>query len=376
MKPTKLIFTFMALATISFSCSSSDPDPTPDPTPGPVDGGIVLDISTNAIKSDGKDYCDFNVKAGDTDVTDKAEIYVVGTTTPLTSARYTSTQQGNVSFFASYNGNVSSQVNIKVLPEIPELPTDAQPENTNFKRRVLALQFTGTACPNCPYMIGAIHEVQKTDVAEKVLFAGIHSYNYDDIMYNKSAAAIGQSFGNGYYPGVSCDMRKEVLNAVGSITLTASKLETLINNAHADNARAGISGSVIRSGNQIIVKASVKAAQTGNYRISAWVLENGIYAKQSNSTGVTSYDFDTHNNVLRAVASNVNDYTGDDLGEIQSGATKSYVMSINVDSEWKLEKCKVLLFVTTPDAGGSAKKYYVNNAVLCNLDQVVMYEYR
>lgn len=379
MKLTKSILVLMSLSLAGISCGSSDSDDdgTGGGGNGNTDGELVLNTSTNAIKSDGKDYSDFTVYMGDTDVTKDAEIYLVSQTpTVLPSTRYTSTQEGNVAFFASYGDKVSAQTIVKVLSEIPDLPTDDQPANLSFKRRVLALQLTGTACPNCPYMMGSIQEVLKTDVAEKVLFTAIHSYNYDDIMYNKTVAAMGQAYGNGYYPGIGCNMRKEVLNAVGSVDITAGKLKTMINSAYEGNAKAGISASVLRSGNQIIVKASVKASQAGKYRIGAWVLENGIYAKQANSGVTGDYDFDTHNNVVRAAAGVNGDYdfSGDDLGNIKAGETKSFVMTMPVSNEWVLEKCKVVLFVSTPDEG-TAKKFYVTNATLCNIDQVVKFEY-
>ena len=89
----------------------------------------------------------------------------------------------------------------------------------------------------------------------------------------------------------------------------------------------------------------------------------------------TGYDFDSHNHVVRAVSSSKNDYTGEDLGKIQRGESKSLAMNIAVDNTWKLDNCKVLLFVTTPDDGGSAKKFYVNNTALCDIGKTVVYEY-
>ena len=383
MKRTKVFFLCCALALTGMSCSSSNNEgenENPGGNGGTTEGELTLNLSTNAIKSDGKDYCEFIVKAGETTVTEGVTIYQIdnSNSTPLSSTRFSSTQEGTYSFFASYADKVSSQINVIVLPVIPDMPVDPQPENTSFVRRVLALQFTGTGCPNCPYMIGAIKEVLKTTDASKVLFAGIHSYNYDDIMYTKTVATIGQAYGNGYYPGVGCDMRKNVQNAVSSISVTASKLQSMINEEYAASTKAGISASAIKSGNQIIVKTNIKAAQTGQYRIGAWILEDGIYAKQSNNGVSGDYDFDTHNNVVREVNGQNGDYdfTGNSLGNITAGETKSYVMTFKINSEWNLQNCKLLLFVSTPDATGSAKKFYVNNAILCNIDQVAKFEYK
>lgn len=379
MKLTKVLFLFCALALTGSSCSSSNDEEEKETPGGTTEGELALSLSTNAIKSDGKDYCEFIVKAGETTVTEGVTIYQVeNNSTPLSSMRFSSTQEGTYTFFASYGDKVSSQVSVMVLSTIPDMPIDPQPENTSFVRRVLALQFTGTGCPNCPYMIGAIKEIQKTADASKVLFAGIHSYNYDDIMYTKTVAAIGQAYGNGYYPGVGCNMRKNVQNAVSSINVTMTKLQSMINEEYAATAKAGISASAIKSGNQIIVKADIKAAQAGQYRIGAWILEDGIYARQSNNGVTGDYDFDTHNNVVREISGQNGDYdfTGNNLGDIAAGKTKSYVMSFKINSEWNLQNCKIVLFVSTPDVSGSAKKFYVNNAILCNIDQVAKFEYK
>lgn len=378
MQLRKLFFLFLALSVTGISCSSSDNGE--DDNQGDGDSNeITLTTSTNAIKSDGKDYCEFTVKAGDTDVTQGVEIYRVDNpSSPLSEMRFTSTQEGAYKFFAAYNGKVSSQISIEVLSTIPELPVDPQPSNLSFRKRVLATQFTGTGCPNCPYMIGAIHEVAKTEDAAKVLFAAIHSYNNDDIMYTRTVATIGQTYGNGYYPGISCNLRKNVLNAISSISVTAQKLKTMINEEYsAGEAKAGISASAIKAGNQIIVKANVKAAVTGQYRIAGWILEDGIYARQSNNGVTGDYDFDTHNNVVRTVNGQSGDYdfTGNSLGEISAGQNKSFVMSFPISSEWKLQNCKILFFVSTPD-DSSAKKFYINNAILCKIDQVTAFEYK
>lgn len=378
MKRIKTLFLFCALALAVSSCSSDD-DET-DVSGGTTAGELTLSLSTNAIKSDGKDYCEFIVKAGETTVTDGVTVYQVGSNTvPLSSMRFSSAEEGTYTFFASYGDKVSPQVSVMALSAIPDMPVDPQPENTSFVRRVLALQFTGTGCPNCPYMIAAIKEIQKTEEASKMLFAGIHSYNDDDVMYTRTSAAIGQAYGNGLYPGIGCDMRKHVQNAVRDIQATKTKVLEMINEEYAAApAKAGISASVMKNGSQIVVKADVKAAEAGKYRLGAWLLEDGIRARQANGGVTGDYDFNTHDNVVREVSGQNGDYdfTGNDLGHIAAGEAKSYVMSFRINSEWNLPNCKLLLFVSTPDAGGSAKKFYVNNAILCKLDQTAKFEYR
>lgn len=378
MKQTTFIFTFWALALTISSCSSSGENEENGKEGETAPGDIILSVSTNAIQADGKDKCNFIVTMDKEPLTKDVEIYMVGnTTTPLEGQSFTSTQTGEYKFFASYKDKVSKQVTVKVLSKIPDLPADAQPQNTSFKRRVMALQFTGTGCPNCPYMIAAIHETLKSDVADKVIFTGIHAYNSDDIMYTSTTGAIGSTYGNGYYPGIGLNLKKEVLNAVGDVTTTTSRLKNMITKEQEGDARAGISAAVIKTGNEIIVKVAVKAAETGNYKVGAWLLEDGIYAKQSDNTSIKGYDFDTHNNVVREVSGrNDFDFSGDNLGEISKGETQNYVLSMKINPEWNLQNCKIVCFVSTPNAGGSAKKFYITNAVICNIDGAKLFEYK
>lgn len=369
---------FWALALMISSCSSNGENEENGNGGETAPGDIVLTLSTNAIQADGKDKCDFTVTMDKEQLTKEVAIYMVGnTTTPLEGLSFTSTKTGEYKFFASYKDKVSKQVTVKVLSQIPDLPADEQPQNTSFKRRIMALQFTGTGCPNCPYMIAAIHEILKSDVADKVIFTGIHAYNSDDIMFTAAMGAIGSTYGNGYYPGVGLDLRKEVLNAVSDVNTTTSRLKNMISKAQEGDAKAGISASVLKTGNEIIVKVAVKAAETGNYKVGAWVLEDGIYAKQSNSTSIKGYDFDTHNNVVREVSGrNDYDFSGDLLGEITKGETKNHVLNMKINPEWSLQNCKIICFVSTPDAGGAAKKFYITNAAICNIDGAKLFEYK
>lgn len=382
MKQTRFIFMFWALTLMISSCSSSTSENGGEEPNGNggghASGDISLSLSTNAIKADGKDKCDFIVKIGNEQVTKDVEIYAVdNTSTPLGSLSFTTTKTGEYKFFASYKDKVSSQITLKALSQIPDLPADAQPQNTSFVRRVMALQFTGTGCPNCPYMIAAIHETLKSDAADKVIFTGIHAYNSDDIMYTSVMGAMGSTYGNGYYPGIGLDLRKEVLNAVNDVNTTTSRLKSMISKEHEGDAKTGISLAVLKNGNELVIKAAVKAAETGTYKIGAWVLEDGIYAVQSNNTNIKGYDFNTHNNVVREVSGqNDYDFSGDNLGQIAKGETKNHVLSMKINPEWNLQNCKIVCFVSTPDAGGSTKKFYINNAVICNIDGAKLFEYK
>lgn len=375
MKLTKFLLAFVLIAALGVSC---DDNPTQDPIPSPS-GVLTISATSNAIQSDGNDYCEFIVKSGETQVTEGVTIYMVenGASTALSSLRFTSTKVGTYNFFAAYGDDVSKQMSILVLETIPQLPADPQPTNTSFTRRVMALQMTGTGCPWCPLMINSIRELLKTADAEKVLFTGVHAYNPEDPMFTATTSAIAQAYGTGSFPLVTVNMRKDKPSQAGGYNdpaLTMAGLLKVINKEYDLDVKAGVSASVEKSGNEIIITTGVKAAQAGSYRVGAWVLEDGIVAKQvSNVAG----NYDTHENVVRDVSGRSADYifTGDLLGDLAAGESKKHVLTIPVSSKWKLENCKVIVFVSTPDEAG-AKSYYVNNSILCEIDATAGYTYK
>ena len=117
------------------------------------------------------------------------------------------------------------------------------------------------------------------------------------------------------------------------------------------------------------------AAETNEFRIGAWLIEDGIYSKQSNK-GYPG-DFNTHDHCIRVADSKVSgtDFSGHALGEIEAGSTAEYSFSIDVDSDWNADNCSLVLFVTSPESRNGSKYFYVNNTVEMPLDGTIDYEY-
>lgn len=378
MKLSKFLFAFAILAALGVSCDKKSGDPSPEPGPGPVGDSLILVASTNAIKSDGVDFCDFTVTKGGVAVSTGVVIYSVDgeVKTPLTSPRFTSSTLGQYKFFASYDGKVTDQITIKVLADIAQLPVDPTPDNTAFTHRVVGLQMTGTKCPNCPFMVLGIRELAKTEDINKVILTGIHFYGgVSDPMFTPITSAISQAYGNGSAPIMTFNFRKKDVGAYQSPEATRSALATGINEEYnREVTRSGISASVIKTGDQIVITVGVKAAQAGTFRVGAWVLEDGIVAKQDSNIGG---DFNTHENVVRDVAGRYAsyDFSGDQLtGGLKAGELRKHVLSIPIDSKWVLENCKVVIFLSAPDVP-NGKKYYINNAIDCEIGASAPFTY-
>ena len=127
-----------------------------------------------------------------------------------------------------------------------------------------------------------------------------------------------------------------------------------------------------QSGNDILVNVEVKAAEANNYRVAAWLLEDGIYSLQS---GMSESWHNTHDNALRYAAGKASQlsFVGDRLGEVKAGEKAGKVFVLPVDESWVAANCEVLVIVTAADANGN---YDIVNCALCQVDDTVSYDYK
>ena len=130
---------------------------------------------------------------------------------------------------------------------------------------------------------------------------------------------------------------------------------------------AGISVNSELNGNVVVLRAAVKVGKGGKYRIGAWLLESGIYGKQ---TSAPDESYNIHDNCIRLIDAESH-YMGHDLGMIASGSSAERVFTLKIDSGWKTGNCKVLLYVTS----ASGVNQVINNAVIVPIGEAVAYEY-
>lgn len=250
--------------------------------------------------------------------------------------------------------------------EIPALPADPQPDNTVFDHTIMLLQHTGNACPNCPRLMVSLKELAADkDYADKYQHVASHSYNTDDPAYSKAASQIsGQSRA---YPDLS-------FNIGGGSTGNDTSLPTIkryIDQLHKETADVGIAAAAKLSGNIVTVNVQIKVAVDNNYRVTAWLLEDGIEAEQD---GATADWMHTHENALRAFSGtslNMGVY-GERLGDLKAGEIAEKVLTIALEDGWKAENCKVLVIANSSVEG----RYDLANCIICPIGGTVNYDYK
>lgn len=249
-----------------------------------------------------------------------------------------------------------------------EIPADPQPQSTDFSHRIMLLQHTGTACPNCPRLMTSLREIADDPAyAAKYQHVASHSYNTDDPAWSEAAKKISDAFCKAY-PELTFNLSGET---TGDDTSVAT-IKRYIDQLHKESADAGIAAAAQVNGNTLSVKVQVKAATENSYRVAAWILEDDIKAQQS-SNGALEEWMHTHENALRAFSGsslNLGIY-GEKLGTLKAGETAEKDLTIEIQKDWKVENCKVFILVNSSKDG----KFDVANSTICPIGGNVAYQY-
>lgn len=331
---------------------------------------LTIEVDNPLISADGESCAKLTVKLGGKDVTSEVTFYDAAKNVPvnLPDAKFSTTTPGKYSFWASYKAYISSSISVVAISaKVPEVPADPQPESLDFSRKVLVTQFTGTACGFCPFMINILRKFAAEDSnKDKYVLAACHTYTDSDPAF--LSTNIDGAMGVTGYPSVVLDLNKSTkFSDYNSYT----KFQSIFNAEYSkESAQAGISVATVLDGNQLVAKCSIKAAQSQEYRIAAWLLEDGIKANQANNGA--EGDFSTHDNCVRLILgqNTSKDFTGTSC-KLAKGETASQFIMMDVDPSWVKENLHVIVFVCTNTRGSCM----VNNVVDCPINSSVSYSY-
>ncbi len=318
----------------------------------------------------------------------------------VTLPKYTAEKVGTQKVYIYYKTSHTRNKPISLTAvdfAIPQRLEDEKPASTDFTKRVLFNQFTGTGCGYCPFISSALHSM-KSDAEWKDTFvvAACHTYNPTSELYPYEALGIENSFGVNGHPALIGDMRFRTGN-VGSWELNKKNITNYVSASLAEGAKAGLSVTVGGSeSNTVIARVTVKAAENGNFRVGAWLVEDNIYGVQTNNMsgalpeGMEPGDFNYHNNVVRIADSEpASRYEGHNLGYLNAGekVDKIFIMEIKEDPaeaakenkdmnhklHWVKENCRLVVFVSYEGKEG----YYVTNVISNTaLTESVAFDYK
>ena len=338
-----------------------------------LEGDLILSASSKIIVADGNDELVLTAKIGDVDVTKEVALYV--NNTPMSGNVFTTQKAGEYTFFASYNGTLSKHVTIKAAnPALYiAVPEDSQPDKfSNFDRKILVAEGTGTWCGYCPYMIAALELFgENGSNADKAVIVATHSG--DELSSNASEAAVS-AMNIRNFPSCVFNLNPEVVVQNNYPDLNAENINATVGMELKEAARVGIAAATALSADSTIVgvRAAVKVGKNGKYRINAWLIEDGISAYQSGAEAIIS-----HMHVLRG-ASSVSPIYGQLLGDKDSCSAGDvidfyYEFDTTKFNVVNVKNCKVVVLVTS--ASGSSSKFFVNNIIECPAGESVPFAY-
>ena len=344
--------------------------------------GLTMEVDNTIIQVN-KGRATFTIKFNGKAVTSGYKIYKNGVETSLPTDAdkkpyFESKTTGSFSFYVTYNiteSTKNSPITVQVNNDaIPDRAEDPNPTSTSFKRRAMVMQYTGTDCGYCPYMIRPLETLAAdADYKNKFTWLAIHTFTNDDPAKPSNSADFEKLRVQGY-PTVLVDYSQVSFAHNDAVNLGV--LKKAIDNSLANPASAGISATMTFDENNRVVTArvSVKAKDAKVYRVSMWLLEDKINGLQNGDPNIKSHD-----NAVRYVARGADgsaDYYGYPLNEgkaMSAGQVCDYVFSINIsDQSIKLANCQLALFVTT-STGNSYT--VVNSAVTKDLKTTLPFEY-
>jgi hypothetical protein len=402
----KTIFKYASLlmaAAMLFSCHGTvDPEgqePGPDPGPGPVtpeDVELKITCDKNLIQTN-VDEATITVTLGDEVITEDV-IFFDGNNKviDIPGFKYVAKIAGEHVIWANYGTYNSNTVTIKALDmEIPATPADPKPASTEFKAKVLMTEFTTVGCTYCPNMKLVLHDLMAdAEMADKIVFTACHSGiiepTADPAYIKTSLDDFCQSTG---FPSVNFDF----YYTEGNYTKPISEFKSFVNQFHSfkEEVAAGIAVNSQVVDDRLIIKATVKSAETAEYRIGACLIEDGISAVQKG--GMAEPWMNTHDGVMRYIDSKYgnNLYYGHLVGKIEEGKTADYLFDWNLGTIWSegdrasqiyaktgwdefvMDNLHLVVFVSTKATDEKGNEfYYVNNVIDCPVNGQTPFEYR
>ena len=378
MKRLVSLFSAFSLLALMSAC-------TPTPVPGGDDkndqteggskplGELTLTVDEPVIRADGQSAATFTVMVGETVVTEGVQFYD-GNDKPveLTDMKFTTTVPGVYTFWVSYKTKFSDKVEVMAMSAmVPVIPTDPKLESSDFHRRSLLIQFTGTGCGYCPLMVNTIRRLASdTSYADKFVHTACHTYNDTDPAYIQTN--LTGAMGVGAYPSCIFNLDKTTLFQTNT---SDAAIKDYLDKKYDEGARVGVAGACVTDGSQLVLRAGIKAGKAGSYRLAAWVLEDGIVGKQQNYMAKDEFGmgFDVHDNCIRAIyGQNASkDFTGQTFN-LEAGETGDMFVIFNMPSYWVQENLHVVVFASAQDG----TTYTVNNCIDIPVNSSAAFSYK
>ena len=236
-----------------------------------------------------------------------------------------------------------------------EKPSDIAPDEVDwtkaFFHKSFVLKFTTNWCGWCPRMAESVLLAQEQNPG-KIVLMDIHGSN-DPFVFD-DASVLMNNYGVAAYPMGFFDFRYEVKN--GDSESVARELSGYLTQTEQEPAVSAVSYKSSFSGNNLGIHLFLYLRSATDYKVSVFLLEDGLVAKQSNYLGESDENY-VHNDVARK---SVTEPLGDSFTTTEENSIKRFDYSVAVPAEYIKDNLKILVFVQRL----SGEKYYVDNCAV------------
>ena len=312
-------------AAMLVSCDKEQPEGNTGVGVGIDIPDLVVAFDKNVVRNNGE-VATLKAYYKGEDVSDKTDFFRMegGGAKLMGSRTFSSTTVGKYSFKAAYLTATSKEVSITVVDrEIPGAVADPYPSSTTFVHRAFLNQHTGAGCGYCPGMTKLLKETLVDDIADRVVLAAIRGYGGGEsgfaMIPNPSASYPFLHIDYAEYPKMSYQT-------------PVAQLAAMIEGRTMTPALVGISANPVyyEETKQVIVRVTVKAAQTGEYNVGLWLLQDNYYKLQTDNLGIikggAKDPYNYHNNCVRLADSEyLGAHVGYPLGVLEAGQTADWV---------------------------------------------------
>ena len=371
MKITKF-FALLCAAAVGFvGCETVNNPVQPEPAPE-VKGSITLEADKTTVQLGESVTFTATMKDAETgettDVTSFVSIY--DSELNKISNPWTPSASGGYTFNATYGAESSNYVTISVLAQMPKIPADPQPENLAFNHRAIVIDHTGVNCGYCPQMTDKLMALAKTEWHQYYNEVTCHAGSMAGGDPGNSAAAtvLNQAQSNYIegYPNICINFHTAAVGNYGQSTFLNYMAQALDAYIKKDGADVGISMAVEGDNTMIYCAAQVKAKESKEYKVVAWLLESGIYSP--NQAGATKDYHKIYDYALRNISGEYSkaNISGESIGVLEAGKTHDCAFQLPITStKWKYENMGVLVIVSAKDANN---RWEVANTAYCSLN--------
>lgn len=254
----------------------------------------------------------------------------------------------SIRFFLLFFAVLSIAVSCKKVDNPSSLEPDKVDWTKDFYHRSLVMRFTANWCGWCPRMATAIQMAREQN-PDKIVLVDIHGSR--DPMVFADATALMSQYEVMAYPTAFFDFLHPVNN--GESSDVATQLSGFLAQAEQEPAVSAISYKSSFSGNNLDIHLFLYLRSATDYKVSVFLTEDGIVAKQSDYLGESSDNY-VHNDVARV---SVTDPLGLAFTTTEENSIKSFDYSVAVPSEYNKDNLKIVVFVQRISDG----RYYVDN---------------